>query len=321
MPRALWKGALAFGLVHVPVELYAAEEHKALSFSMLDKRDFSPVGFRRYSKSSGKEVPWEDVVKGYEYEKDQYVVLSDEDFRRADAKASRTIDIEAFVAAASIPPPFFETPYYLVPAAGGEKVYALLRETLKATRRVAVAQLVIRTAKHLAMVAPAGKALVLNTLRYPDELRSGSDLELPADGVTAAGITAREIALAKRLIDDMTTTWKPGDYHDTYHQDLMKRIREKIKRGQTKALKLADDADDDVAPHSAEVIDLAALLKRSLGKRPAGASASERGASSKRTAGAAAPKPAAKRAAAPSTKPSSAKRGVAAKVVARRKRA
>ena len=152
MARALWKGAITFGLVHIPVELYPAEERKEFKFSMLDKRDFSPVGYKRYSKKSGKEVDWNNVVKGYEYEKDQYVVLSDEDFRRANVKASQTIDIEAFVPAGEIPPQYFDTPYYLVPTERGQKVYALLRETLRSTGRVAVAQVVIRTAQHLAVV-------------------------------------------------------------------------------------------------------------------------------------------------------------------------
>ena len=130
MPRAIWKGAITFGLVHVPVELYPAEERREFKFSMLDKRDFSPVGYKRYSKKTGKEVEWSDVVKGYEYEKDQYVVLSDEDFRRANVKASQTIEIETFVPGAEVPPQFYETPYYLVPTKSGEKVYALLRQSL-----------------------------------------------------------------------------------------------------------------------------------------------------------------------------------------------
>ncbi len=300
MPRALWKGAIAFGLVHVPVELYPAEERKGFSFSMLDKRDFSPVGFKRYSKASGKEVPWNDVVKGYEYEKGQYVVLSDEDFRRADVAASKTIDIETFVPAGAIPPPYYETPYYLAPLKGGEKVYALLRETLKATGRVGVAQFVLRTTKHLAMVAPAGKVLVLNTLRYQDELRNLSGLDLPADGAKAAGLTTKELELAKRLIDDLAADWKPADFHDSYHADLMKRIHEKIKRGQTHEITAPES--EGAAPRGAEVIDLAALLQKSLGG-----------------AGARTPP---KAAAAPAAKPrATTTKRVAAKVVRRRKAA
>src|SRR5215211_1940117 len=150
MARSIWKGAITFGLVNIPVELVSAEERKEFKFSMLDKRDFSPVGYKRYSKESGKEVEWGDIIKGYEYEKGQYVVLSDEDFKRANPKATQTIDIQAFVPVGSIPYEHFETPYYVAPSGKGQKVYALLRETLKATKRIAVAQVVIRTTQHLA---------------------------------------------------------------------------------------------------------------------------------------------------------------------------
>jgi len=263
MARALWKGAITFGLVHIPVELYPAEERKEFKFSMLDKRDFSPVGYKRYSKKSGKEVDWNNVVKGYEYEKDQYVVLSDEDFRRANVKASQTIDIEAFVAAGEIPPQYFDTPYYLVPTERGQKVYALLRETLRSTGRVAVAQVVIRTAQHLAVVVPVGKILMLNTLRYADELRPTKDFALPEEGLKGAHVTSKEVDLAKRLIDDMTEHWKADEFKDTYHQDLMRRIEEKIKKGETTEI-TEPDAEETKAPRSAQVIDLAALLKQSL---------------------------------------------------------
>jgi len=265
MARAIWKGAITFGLVHVPVELYPAEERREFKFSMLDKRDFSPVGYKRYSKKSGKEVEWSDVVKGYEYEKDQYVVLSDEDFRRANVKASQTIDIETFVPAGEIPPQFYETPYYLVPTKTGEKVYALLRETLRSTGRVAIAQVVIRTTQHLALVAPSGRLLMLITLRYPDELRGSEGLSLPAEGLKAAHVTNKEIDLAKRLVDDMTEHWKPSEFQNTYHEDLMRRIHEKIKAGQTKEI-TKPEKGGEAEPRSAEVIDLAALLRQSLDK-------------------------------------------------------
>ena len=263
MARPLWKGAITFGLVHIPVELYPAEERKEFKFSMLDKRDFSPVGYKRYSKKSGKEVDWNNVVKGYEYEKDQYVVLSDEDFRRANVKASQTIDIEAFVPAGEIPLQYFDTPYYLVPTERGQKVYALLRETLRSTGRVAVAQVVIRTAQHLAVVVPMGKILMLNTLRYADELRPTKDFALPQEGLKGAHVTSKEVDLAKRLIDDMTEHWKASDFKDTYHQDLMRRIHEKIKKGETKQI-TEPDTEETKKPRSAQVIDLAALLKQSL---------------------------------------------------------
>jgi len=265
MARSLWKGAITFGLVNIPVELFPAEERKGFQFSMLDKRDFSPVGYKRYSKKSGKEVEWSNIVKAYEYEKDQYVVLSDEDFRRANVKASRTIDIKAFVPLTEIPAQYYETPYYLAPADRGEKVYALLRETLRATGRVAVAQVVIRTAQHLAAVVPSGRALMLITMRYADELRGSTGFELPAESVKSAGVSSKEVDLAKRLVDDMTEHWKPAEFKDTYHQDLMRRIHEKIKAGETKEI-TKRTADEGEEPRSAQIIDLAALLKQSLDK-------------------------------------------------------
>jgi DNA end-binding protein Ku len=263
MTRALWKGDISFGLVTIPVELYPAEEHREFRFSMLDKRDFSPVGYKRYSKRSNKEVEWDNIVKGYEYEKGQYVVLSDEDFRRANVKASQTIDIMEFVPAEEIPTQYFETPYYLAPTERGKKVYALLRETLLSTGKVAIAQVVIRTTQHLAAVVPVGRALMLNTMRYADQLRDPEKIGLPEAGLKAAGVTTKEVELAKRLVDDMAGHWKPAEFKDTYHQDLMHRINEKIKNGETKQLTEPDAAAPD-RPHSAQVIDLAALLQQSL---------------------------------------------------------
>ena len=263
MPRALWKGAISFGLVNIPVELYPAEERKGFSFSMLDKRDLAPVGYKRFNKKTGKEVDLGDIIKGYEYEKDRYVVLSQEDFRRANVKGSQTVDIKAFVPAEEIPAHFYETPYYLAPAQRGEKVYALLRETLKAMKRVAVAQVVIRTTQHLAVVVPDGKVLMLITLRYADELRQTSGLELPAEGLKSAGVTPKEVELAKRLIEDMSERWDPSEFHDTYHEDLMRRIDEKIKAGETELI-TEPEKGEKTAKQTAQVIDLTALLKKSL---------------------------------------------------------
>lgn len=282
MARALWKGAISFGLVNVPVELFPAEERKAFKFSMLDKRDLSPVGYKRFSKSSGKEVAWEDIVKGYEYDKDQFVVLSDEDFRKANPKATQTIDIKAFVAADELAAEYYETPYYLAPAGRGQKVYALLRETLRTTARVAIAQVVIRQTEHLAAVVVHGNALMLNTLRYQDELRGTSGLDLPAAGLKGAGVTAKEVELAKRLVDDMTEKWKPDAFHSTYHNDLMKRIKQKIKAGQTREITPPDREGEDT-PQTAQIIDLADLLKRSLGGASGAKTASSRVAGARKT--------------------------------------
>lgn len=306
MARSLWKGNLSFGLVSIPVEVFPAEERKAFKFSMLDKRDFSPVGYKRYSKKSGKEVDWSNIVKGFEYEKDQFVVLSDEDFRRANVKASRTIDIETFVAEGEISPEYFETPYYLVPGDRAEKVYALLRETLRASRRVAVAQFVLRSTQHLVAVKPVGRALMLFMLRYADELRGASGFELPPESLKEARVSAKEIDLAKRLIDDMAEKWKPEKFKDSYHDDLMARIQEKIKRRETHVItEPSHEGEEEERPSN--VIDLAALLQRSLrggeGKEKA-ETPSRRATTSTRTRS---PTKTAKTTAKPRTKPHAAK--------------
>lgn len=274
MARAIWKGVLSFGLVSIPVELFPAEDRKEFKFSMLDKRDFSPVGYKRYSKESGKEVEWGNIVKGYEYEKGQYVVMSDEDFKRANVKASGTIEIESFVSDDDISPEFYETPYYLVPGGRGEKVYALLRETLRVSHRTAVAQFVMRSTQHLAAVRPVGRALMLFMLRYADELRAPSGFELPSANLKEARVSAKEMELAKRLIDDMTDKWQPAHFKDTYHEDLMRRIKEKIKKGQTQEI-TQPSKDEAEEPRPSNVVDLAALLQKSIGGSAAKSGAKE----------------------------------------------
>src|SRR4051795_1994210 len=180
MARGLWKGAISFGLVNVPVELYSAQKRSAdLDLTMLDKRDMAPVGYKRVNKSTGKEVPWEDVVKGYEYEDDKYVVLSEEDFRRANPEAAKTVDITAFVDLADIAPQYFETPYFLAPGKRGEKAYALLRDAMAKAGKAGIATVVIRTKQYLAAVVPQDDALIMNTLRYHKELKTAEDLEIP----------------------------------------------------------------------------------------------------------------------------------------------
>jgi DNA end-binding protein Ku len=264
MARAIWKGTISFGLVNVPVELYPASQSHTLSFSMLDKRDFSPVGYKRYNKTTGAEVPWNDIVKGYEYEKDQYVVMSDEDFRRANVQQAKSVEISTFVDAKSIPPQYFETPYYLVPGERGQKVYALLRETMRATGKVGVGQVVIRTTHHLAAVIPVGAALMMMTLRYSNELRAEKEFDFPPMSLKSAGVSPKELDLAKKLIEDMAGEWNPNEFEDTYNEDLLKRIEEKIERGETKELTKPEGEAGEA--RSAQVIDLMELLKRSIDK-------------------------------------------------------
>ena len=264
MARAIWKGTISFGLVTVPVELFPASESHSLSFSMLDKRDFSPVGYKRYNKNTGAEVAWNDIVKGYAYEKDQYVVMSEEDFRRANVQQSRSVEISTFVDAQSIPPQYFETPYYLVPAERGQKVYALLRETMRETGKVGVGQVVIRTTHHLAAVVPVGEALMMITLRYANELRKQKEFDFPPMSLKSAGVTPKELDLAHKLIADMSGDFDPAEFEDTYNEDLMQRIEEKVKRGETHVLTKPEA--EGAEPRSAQGIDLMELLKRSIDK-------------------------------------------------------
>lgn len=262
MARGLWKGAISFGLVNVPVELHSAQKRSAeLDLTMLDKRDMAPVGYKRVNKSTGKEVPWEDVVKGYEYEDDKYVVLSEEDFRRANPEAARTVDIVAFVDVDDIAPLYFDTPYYLAPGKRGEKAYALLRDAMAKAGKAGIASVVIRTKQYLAALLAQDDALVLNTLRYGKELKTAEDLEIP-EKLKGHKPTAKELDMAKRLIEDMADDWKPGEYHDTYHEDLLKRIEEKVKAGETEELTAPEK--EEKAAKSAEVLDLMSLLKKSV---------------------------------------------------------
>jgi len=264
MARAIWKGTISFGLVNVPVELYPASQSHSLSFSMLDKRDFSPVGYKRYNKTTGAEVPWNDIVKGYEYEKDQFVVMSEEDFRRANVQQAKSVEISTFVDANSVPPQYFETPYYLVPGERGQKVYALLRETMRTTGKIGVGQVVIRTSHHLAAVIPVGEALMMITLRYAKELRAEKEFDFPPMSLKSAGVTPKELDLAKKLIEDMAGEWDPNEFEDTYNEDLLQRIEEKVKRGETKVLTKPEGEAGEA--RSAQVIDLMELLKRSIDK-------------------------------------------------------
>ncbi len=252
MPRELWKGAIRFGLVHIPVSLYPAEQSEELSFTMLDKRDLQPVGYKRYNKTTGDEVAFEDIVKGYEWEDGHYVTLEKEDFRRANVEATQTVDIMGFIGDGEIPPYYLEAPYYLAPGKHGDKGYALLREVLERTGKVALANVVIRTRQHLALL-------------YPRDNVPAKDLDVPKD-LKGAKVQPNEIRMAERLIDDMSMKWKPDEYHDTYRDDLLKLIEEKAA-GKLKKVPRAR------APRGAEVIDFASLLERSLASRKKGASA------------------------------------------------
>ncbi|HEY6484394.1 MAG TPA: Ku protein [Steroidobacteraceae bacterium] len=262
MARAFWKGAISFGLVYIPVELYSLAQGSTIDLDYLDRRDFAPIGYQRYNKRTGKPVEWKNIVRGYQYEKGRYVALSEEDFRRANPKAAQTIEITSFTQATNIAPEFYDTPYLVAAQKGGEKVYALLREALKRAGKVAVANVVVRTRQHLAALLPQDALLTLNTLRFADELRLPADLGVTAPAARAAGLASKELSMAERLIEEMSEPWEPRKYHDTYREDLMARIKEKIRARETHTLTAATRAAKP--QKTAEVIDLMAVLKQSL---------------------------------------------------------
>ncbi|MDO8916328.1 MAG: Ku protein [Coriobacteriia bacterium] len=260
MPHAIWKGSISFGLVTIPVSIVAAEEPRALAFHLLDDRDMSQVHNRRVNGSTGEEVPWEHVVKGFEIEAGRWVVVTDDDIRAADVEATQTIDVLDAVCASDIDPTYFDRPYYLVPEKAGRKAYALLRATLEQAGRVALAKIVIRTRQHLAAIVPKGDALVLELLRYPYELRGIEGLELPERDLAASGVTEAEVALARQLVDAIAGRFDPESpqYRDTYRDDLLALIRRKAEGGEVSAPAAPAPASD------AEVVDIVALLRRSL---------------------------------------------------------
>jgi DNA end-binding protein Ku len=269
----MWKGAISFGLVHIPVEMYPAASDQGLDLSMLDRRDFAPIGFKRYNKATGKEVSWDDIVKGYEYSDGEYVVLTDEDLRRANPDATQTIDILAFVNAEQVPLIYYEQPYYLAPGKGGDKVYALLRETLREVGKIGIANVVIRVKQHLAALVCVGDTIVLNTLRYPDEIRPTDELKIPAADSKAAQVTDKELQMARALVEGMSEKWKPQQYHDTYREDVLALIKKKVAANQTKTL--TEPEPEEEKPAKSNVIDLVSLLQASLGKKPAKAAAAD----------------------------------------------
>lgn len=263
MPRVIWKGSISFGLVHVPISLYSAEERsKEIHLSMLDSRDMSPVGYKRINKTTGEDVAWDRIIKGYEYDKGEYVVVTEDDFRAANVEATQTVEIVDFVSPDEIPLIYFDRPYYLEPLKKGEKGYALLRETLRRTKRVGIAKVVLRAREHIAALLPYQDALVLNLLRYAYELRDVRDLKLPDSDLEGLRISDKELAMAERLVEDMVVPWTPDKYQDEYHDDLMRLIEQKITAGETQAVAAGDKSKP--ARRSADVVDLMSLLKKSV---------------------------------------------------------
>ncbi|HHY85649.1 MAG TPA: Ku protein [Verrucomicrobia bacterium] len=264
--RAIWKGSISFSLINIPVALYPATRREELKFRLLRASDLSPVNYRRVAEADGKEVPWEHIVKGYEYEKGKFVVIKDEDFKRADVEATQSVDIIDFVELDEINPIFFDKPYYLEPEKRGEKAYALLREALSRTGKVGVAKVVIKTRQHLAAVKPQKNILVLELMHFADEILDASELKVPS----APAIGARELDMAKDLIEKMTDRWKPEKYTDDYREAMLEVIHEKIEKG-GKA-----PAARGTPKKPTNVVDLVSVLQQSLEQAGRGTSSGTR---------------------------------------------
>ncbi|PWK35985.1 non-homologous end joining protein Ku [Pseudomonas sp. OV226] len=263
MARAIWKGAISFGLVHIPVALVSATSSQGVDFDWLDSRSMEPVGYKRVNKVTGKEVTKEHIVKGLQYEKGRYVVLSEEEIKSAHPLSTQTIDIFSFVDSEQIPLQNIDTPYYLAPDKRGGKVYALLRETLSKTNKVALAHVVLHTRQHLAALMPLESSMVLVMLRWPAEVRSLDTLEL-GNEVTKPELAKGELDMAKRLVQDMSADWKPEDYRDSFEDKIMALVEKKANEGKIEDV---ETATGEEARKTADVIDLTELLKRSLGSK------------------------------------------------------
>ena len=265
MYRAIWKGAISFGLVHVPVGLFPASQDVGIDFDWLDKRSMDPVGYKRVNKRTGKEIAREQIVKGIRQEDGDYVVLSEDQIKAAYPKATQTIEIECFVTAAEIPFTLLEKPYYLEPIGKGEKVYALLREAMAQAGVIGIARVVMHAKEHLAALVPTGPALMLNTIRWASEIRSPEALKLPAAG--KAALKPAELKMATQLIGDMTQRWDPDAFSDQFTAAIQTLVQRKLKAGDTRQVTALEDAPPS---SSTNVVDLTALLAQSLaGRKPA----------------------------------------------------
>lgn len=275
MARGLWSGAISFGLINIPVQVMSAKDQKRISFRLLDKQDFSPIGYKQVNKSTGREVQRKNIVKGYEYSPNQFVVISDADFASANPKATQTLDIQDFVDLEDVDPLMFETPYYLVPGKSGEKGYLLLRKTLERTKKAAITQFVMHKKEHLGAIMARGDYLILEVLRYAHEVKELDEAKFLEDiDMSKVKINERELKMAENLVRGMTERWQPRRYKDTYQDDLLRMIEAKIKTGHT------ETPPELEAPQATKTntVDLSALLERSLQARKGGRSGGGAGA-------------------------------------------
>jgi DNA end-binding protein Ku len=279
MPRAIWKGAIAFGLVHIPVAMYPASQETEVDFDWLDKRSMDPVGYKRVNKRTGKEIDTDQIVKGVKQDNGDYVVLSDDEIRAAFPKSTQTIEIESFVPASEISFVYHEKPYYLEPSARADKVYALLREAMAKASLIGIARIVMHNKEHLAALLPAGPALMLGTLRWANEIRPAEPLNLPAAG--AGKLKGEELQMAEQLIGKMAGRWQPERFADTFSDAIRKLVARKAKAGEAKAVQPLEEAPAGLQDGS-NVVDLAELLKSSLASRKSARKAPHRSGATRR---------------------------------------
>ncbi|AOB30446.1 DNA-binding protein [Bordetella sp. H567] len=281
--RTIWKGAISFGLVNIPVGLHTAAVDSGVDFDWLDKRTMDPVGYKRINKRTGREIDRENIVKGVAYEDGQYVIISPEEIAEAYPRTTQTIEIQRFVPADQLPFVYLERPYYVAPINKGQKVYALLRDTLAKTGKVGIAKVVIQTKQHLAALVPTGDALVLNLMRWGDEVKAMDDLELPAAGAKALAASPQEQKMAKMLVDDMSGDWNPDDFKDEFRHAIMALVEQKVKAGKTETV--IEPQEEAPSMGGDNVIDLTELLQRSLkGGHGAGKAVAEKTGGEKKSA-------------------------------------
>lgn len=253
--RSIWTGSISFGLVNIPIKMYSgSESHDGLDLHMLHKEDHSPVRYARICRRDGKEIPYDEIVKGYEYQDGDYIELTKEDFKRADAKKTKSLEIKQFVEEKEIDSRYYDKPYYLEPAKGAERAYALLREALEQSDKVALVKYAMRARDNMGAVKPIGRALVLNQMRFPADLRDAGDLKLPDKDLASK----EEIEMALALLKQQSKPFIPEDWHDTYTEELEEVIEEKAKGHKPKA--------HNKEPKETKVKDLMSTLKASLEK-------------------------------------------------------
>jgi DNA end-binding protein Ku len=251
--RAIWKGTISFGLVNIPISIYPATRREELSFRLLRDSDLSPVNYKRVAEADGKEVPWEHIVKGYEYEKDQFVGLSPEDFKRVAIEGTQTVDILNFIKLDEVNPLLFYKPFFLESGKGADKAYTLLRDALVATGKIAISTVVLKTRQHLAAIKPQGKGLMLELMHFPNEVLDETDFKIPTGGTASKP----EVKMAMQLIESMSTKWNPADYKDEYREALEAMIQKKLKSS-------GEEMPAVRKKTATNVIDLASVLQRSI---------------------------------------------------------